>query len=71
VDLQTQDYMVPRAQTMRVLEKDLKLIKEQVVDFVSLKRNMFNLEPYFEKQGWMNFFDVSDGSCYTNLVKDL
>jgi len=53
------------------MEKDLKLIKEQVVDFVSLRRNRFNLEHYFEKQGWMTFFDVSDGPCYTNLVKDL
>jgi len=53
---------------MRILERELKLIKEKVVDFESFTMNVYDMKK-FEKLGWMSFFDVVNGSCYTTLVK--
>ena len=52
------------------LDKDeLKLLIEQVVDFDSFEANGCPLKSYFEFQGWMNFFDMLNGTTYPSLVK--
>jgi len=55
---------------MRVREDQLNVIKEQIVDFNAFKVNGFPMEGYFETQGLMPFFDMLNGLCYMNLVKD-
>lgn len=58
----------PRSSSFR--EEDMELIIEQVVDFKSFAANAYPLSEHFEKQGWMNYFNILNGSTYPLLVKD-
>jgi len=49
-----------KGQTMVILEHELKLVKEFIVDFESFAENGYDMRAYFNKQGWMSFFDVLD-----------
>jgi len=59
-----------KGRTMKILERELKLVKDFIVDFDSFAKNGYNMRYEFNKHGWMSFFDVLNGPCYTTLVKD-
>jgi hypothetical protein len=58
----------PETSTLRYDE--LRLVTEQSVDFESLRINQHDLRGYFETQGWIDYFDMLNGSIYPYLVKD-
>lgn len=40
------------------------------MDFESFRVNGFPLQTYFKDQGWLNYFEMMNGSTFPYLVKD-
>ena len=59
-----------KPETLNLKEEDLKLIKDQIVDFKSFKVKEYPLKDYFEAHGLLDFFDLLNGPTFPYLVKD-
>ncbi|MCI12568.1 hypothetical protein A2U01_0033673 [Trifolium medium] len=61
---------IRKNKTIDIPYKDFELVMEQPVDFEALKVNGFEVEQFFEDQGWSKYFEMLNGPVYPILVKD-
>lgn len=59
-----------KPETLKLKEEDIKLIKDQIVDFKSFRVKEYPLKAYFEAHGWLDLFDLLNGPTFPYLVKD-
>ncbi|CAL5189968.1 unnamed protein product [Lathyrus oleraceus] len=63
--------MTIKPKTMDINKDVLKLLVEQIIDFVSFNQNEFDLWSYFRVKEWSSFFDMLNEPTYPHLVRDL
>ncbi|XP_058786331.1 uncharacterized protein LOC131660967 [Vicia villosa] len=59
-----------KLKTTKFFLKDLELVIEHIVDFESLRVNVYQLQHFFKFQGWMEYFDMLNRATFPYLVKD-
>ncbi|MCI34271.1 hypothetical protein A2U01_0055489, partial [Trifolium medium] len=69
IDTNTQKHFSKNV-TIEIPYEKLDLVLEQPVNFEGLRANGFDVKKLFQDQGWLGYFDILNGSVYTQLVKD-
>jgi len=58
-----------KGRTMKLEEWDMKIQTENPMDFTSLAHHGCDIRNYYEAQGLMEYFNMSNGPTYKTLVR--